>query len=257
METYNLWNEQNPTAIRFYPAEKKKGDGAVVIFAGGGYHVRAPYEEVDYALRLNEYGLNAFTVDYRVAPDRFPLPLLDARRAVRFVRANAERFGIDPHKVAVMGSSAGGHLAALVSTYREPIEGEGVDAIDEIDCIPDAEILCYPVITLSEEHRHKHSARNLLGERLDELAAALSPDRIADERTPRTFIWSTANDEIVPIKNSVQYVERLTELGVPVEFHLFPDGRHGLGLADENPHVAVWGELLRRWLSENGWMTAR
>ena len=70
METYNLWNEQNPTAIRFYPAEKKKGDGAVVIFAGGGYHVRAPYEEVDYALRLNEYGLNAFTVDYRVAPDQ-------------------------------------------------------------------------------------------------------------------------------------------------------------------------------------------
>ncbi|MBR4770974.1 MAG: alpha/beta hydrolase fold domain-containing protein, partial [Clostridia bacterium] len=88
-----LWDDPDSTKIRFYPAEQKRGNGTVVIFAGGGYHVRAPYEEIDYALRLNEYGLNVFTVDYRVAPDRFPLPLLDARRAVRFVRKNAERFG--------------------------------------------------------------------------------------------------------------------------------------------------------------------
>ena len=249
-----LWNDPNATKIRFYPAEKKRGDGTVVIFAGGGYQMRAPYEEIDYALRLNEYGLNVFTVDYRVSPDRFPLPLLDARRAVRFVRANAGRFGIDPHKVAVMGSSAGGHLAALTSTYREPIEGEGVDDVDGFDFLPDAAILCYPVITLFESHRHKHSAINLLGDKVDELAPKLSPDKIADERTPRTFIWHTASDELVPVLNSLRYAERLREVGVPFELHIFPDGRHGLGLAESNPHVAEWTELLRKWLIYYGGM---
>ena len=251
---YTLWDDPGSTGIRFYPAAKKRGNGTVVIFAGGGYQMRATHEDNEIALRLNEYGLNVFTVDYRVAPDRFPLPLLDARRAVRFVRKNAERFGIDPHKVAVLGSSAGGHLAALVSTYRAPIEGEGVDGIDEIDCSPDAEILCYPVITLGESHRHKWSAFNLLGEKVNELSAALSPDLIADEKTPRTFIWHTANDELVPVKNSIRYVERLTSLGVPVEYHIFPDGRHGLGLAEENPYVGVWPELLRKWLILNEWL---
>ena len=249
-----LWDDPDSTKIRFYPAEQKRGNGTVVIFAGGGYHVRAPYEEIDYALRLNEYGLNVFTVDYRVAPYRFPLPLLDARRAVRFVRKNAERFGIDPHKVAVMGSSAGGHLAALVSTYRGPIEGEGVDEVDKFDYLPDAAILCYPVITLSESHRHKHSAQNFLGDKVDELAAELSPDQIADEKTPRTFLWHTANDELVPVLNSLRYAERLRNVGVPFEMHIFPDGRHGLGLSHENPHVAQWTGLLRNWLISYGWM---
>ena len=253
-QVFTLWDDPNSTKIRFYPAENKRGNGTVVVFAGGGYHVRAPYEEIDYALRLNEYGLNAFTVDYRVSPDRFPLPLLDARRAVRFVRKNAERFGIDPDKVAVMGSSAGGHLAGLVSTYRDPIEGEGVDEIDKIDCLPDAAILCYPVVTLFESHRHKHSATNLLGERVDELAPKLSLDKIADEKTPRTFIWHTASDELVPVLNSLRYAERLREAGVPFELHIFPDGRHGLGLAESNPHVAEWAELLRKWLIYYGWM---
>ena len=253
-QVFTLWDDPDSTKIRFYPAENKRGDGTVVIFAGGGYHVRAPYEEIDYALRLNQYGLNVFTVDYRVSPDRFPLPLLDARRAVRFVRKNAARFGIDPHKVAVMGSSAGGHLAALASTYREPIEGEGVDATDGFDYLPDAAILCYPVVTLFESHRHKHSATNLLGERVDELAPKLSPDKIADERTPRTFIWHTASDELVPVLNSLRYAERLREVGVPFELHIFPDGRHGLGLAESNPHVAEWTELLRKWLIYYGWM---
>lgn len=251
---FPLWDNPGSTKIHFFPAENKRGDGAVVIFAGGGYYFRAPYEEADYAKRLNEYGLNAFTVEYRVAPDRFPLPLLDARRAVRFVRKNAARFGIDPSKVAVMGSSAGGHLAALLSTYRAPLDGEGVDETDREDYLPDACILCYPVITLHEAHRHAKSARNLLGDRENELAAALSPDLIADEGTPRTFLWHTANDELVPVENSLRYVKRLISVGVPVEYHVFPDGRHGLGLAEENPHVALWTELLKKWLVLNGWL---
>ncbi|MBO7292531.1 MAG: alpha/beta hydrolase, partial [Clostridia bacterium] len=171
MTVYPLWEGTFPgtatetPAVTFYPPAEKKSDAAVVIFPGGGYHHRAKHEGEGYAEFLNGFGIAAFVVDYRVTPAYFPDPLLDARRAVRFVRANAERFGIDPQKIAVMGSSAGGHLAALVSTYLERIEGEGVDAIDEFDALPNAQVLCYPVISSDERIAHVGSFRTLLGDR--------------------------------------------------------------------------------------------
>ena len=136
--------------ITYYPAENKKGDGAVIIFPGGGYAKRAPHEGKGYADYLTAQGISCFVLEYRVSPNRFPLPLLDARRAVRYVRANAEKYGIDPNKIAVMGSSAGGHLAAFVSTYLKPIDGEGADDLDTVDFRPNAQILCYPVIDIAE-----------------------------------------------------------------------------------------------------------
>ena len=120
---FDLWEGEPPLYIggeipklTYYPAKDQRGNGTVIIAPGGGYGMRAPHEGEGYARFLSENGLNAFVLDYRVAPNRFPTELLDARRAVRFVRANAELFGIDPNHVAFMGSSAGGHLAALVST---------------------------------------------------------------------------------------------------------------------------------------------
>ena len=155
-------------------------------------------------------------------------------------------------------------LAGIVSRSPERVKKEIGDAVPVLPIAdtaawvaafrPDAAILCYPVVTLFESHRHKHSATNLLGERVDELAPKLSLDKIADEKTPRTFIWHTASDELVPVLNSLRYAERLREVGVPFELHIFPDGRHGLGLAESNPHVAEWAELLRKWLIYYGWM---
>ena len=134
-----LWESEVPGYIggelpmlTYYPSENKKGNGTVIICPGGGYCKRAPHEGEGYAKYLNSIGLDAFVVDYRVDPNRFPYPLLDARRSVRYVRKNAEKFGIDPNKIAIMGSSAGGHLAALTSTYRGQIEGEGVDEINKV-----------------------------------------------------------------------------------------------------------------------------
>jgi len=150
----------HPT-LEYYPAENKHASGTVIIFPGGGYARRAPHEGEGYAKFLNEQGMSCFVLQYRVAPTRFPYPLLDARRAVRYVRANAEKFGIDKDKIAVMGSSAGGHLAALISTYRGEIDGEGADELDNTDCLPNAHILCYPVTDMDS---HNGSYRNLLGE---------------------------------------------------------------------------------------------
>ena len=255
METgYPLWSDPQSTKIHFVPAEKKVGNGTVVIFAGGGYEFRAHHEDIEYAEKINEFGLNAFYVDYRVFPDRFPAPQLDARRAVRFVRANAEKFGIDPDKIAVMGSSAGGHLVSSLCNYRAPLDGEGVDELDEVDYMPNAQILCYPVITLEAAFTHAGSARNLLGDRVSELAPLLSGDLTADEKTPPAFLWHTSTDELVPVKNSLRYGERLREVGVPFELHVFPTGHHGLGLARDVEGVNQWPELLKGWLERMKWM---
>lgn len=256
MEILPLWEHgEHPTTIRFYPAETQRGDGTVIIFAGGGYRIRAPHEDAGYAARLNAFGLHVFTVDYRVSPDRFPLPLLDARRAVRYVRANAAKFGVNPDKIAVMGSSAGGHLAAMTATYRLPIDGEGIDEVDALSARPDLQILCYPVITLCEPFRHKGSAVSLLGEeRVEEMGAKLSPNLIADAETPPAFVWHTSTDQGVPVSNSCRYVERLAELGIPAEMHIFPMGKHGLGLAESEPYLAIWSDLLRRFLVLRGFL---
>jgi len=259
METFKLWENDVPGYIEkketpllhYYPTENKKGDGTVVICPGGGYAIRAQHEGKGYAEYLNSIGLDAFVLDYRVKPYRFPCPLLDARRAIRFVRKNAEKFGISPEKIAVMGSSAGGHLAALVSTYKPAIDGEGADELDSVDFLPNAQILCYPVLDLMG---HPGSFMNLLG---DGYAAHknYTPRLLADVDTPPLFLWHTSSDASVDVNNSLRYCERLHELGVSIEMHIYPVGNHGLGLANDDahycPYVQSWAKNLENWLKLN------
>ena len=257
-EKNNLWIktpglcEETPTITAYIPSEKKS-DIAVVIFPGGGYGMRAPYEGEGYAEFLAENGYTSFVVDYRVSPHEFPLPLLDARRAIRTVRHHAEKYGIDKNKIAVMGSSAGGHLAALSATYFEKIDFEGVDEIDNEDFIPNFQILCYPVITLfGKGVAHIGSGKRLLGEMYPDLCEDLSPQLIVSQKTPPAFIWHTFSDNAVNVKNSLMYAESLKDAGLSAEVHIFPDGHHGLGLAKGDgrveKHVNKWSELLLGWL---------
>lgn len=242
--------------ITYYKPTAPAGDGAVVIFAGGGYHGRAAHEGPGYANFLAANGVHAFVVDYRVAPHRHPLPLLDARRGVRYVRAYAAEYGIDPNKVAVMGSSAGGHLAALVSTCSEPISYEGVDEMDALSGRPNAQILCYPVILPpADPSSHTGSYCNLLGGRDEEGERMTCPVTHVSEDTPPAFIWHTAEDPGVNVCNSYAYATALRQAGVPVEMHIFPYGHHGLGLAEKAPHVNQWTGLLLNWLRLIGWIT--
>ncbi len=247
--------EEIPT-IQYYKPTAPAGTGAVVIFPGGGYGMRAAHEGADYAEFLALAGVHAFVVDYRVAPHRYPLPQLDARRAVRFVRAHAAEYGIDKDKVAVMGSSAGGHLAATTAVCTHPLSFEDVDAIDEESAVPNAQILCYPV-TCSPAYPYGHtgSYMNLLGGRNPELEAILDPvTHVTPAATPPAFIWHTFDDATVDVRNSLTYAATMREAGVPVELHIFPHGRHGLGLATGDPHVGQWTELLLNWLRKMGWM---
>lgn len=254
MQSFDLWNktpglcEETPV-IEYYPAENKKTDATVVILPGGGYAMRANHEGEGYALYLNSLGMDAFVCQYRVSPHRFPLPLLDARRAMRFVRANAEKFGINKDKVAIMGSSAGGHLAALTSTYTAPIDFEGADEIDSQSAMPNATILCYPVICAPDSLvAHTGSFENLAGNGNQPRWPGFSCERLVNETTPTAFIWHTSDDATVNVANSLRYGEALRHKGIKFELHVFPSGNHGLGLAPNSPYVARWAEMLAQWL---------
>ena len=231
----------NTNKIHIYEPKIQKGDGAVIIFTGGGYSRRAPHEAEPYALKINEMGLWAFVVDYAVAPEIFPAALNDGIEAIRLARQTR---GINPEKIAVMGSSAGGHLAASLATLRD----------DETR--PNAQILCYPVTDIAS---HRGSYENLLGGFLDS-ADEHNPIVLADESTPPAFIWHTSSDPSVDVKGTYRYATRLSELGVPVEMHIYPIGGHGLGLANglydraTEPYVQRWIEDLERWLELIGWI---
>ncbi len=265
----NLWGiipglcEETPQITAYIP-DNKKGNGAVIIFSGGGYGARAAHEGEGYARFIAENGITAFVVAYRVSPHRFPLPLLDARRAIKFVRYHSEKYGIDKDKIAVMGSSAGGHLTALVSTYFDDVDCDvKQDEIEKEDFIPNAQILCYPVIRLlGKEIGHFGSGANLLGEKHATLGVDLQPDMIVSEKTPPAFIWHTAEDSGVSVLNSYEYAKALKRNGIPAEVHIFPNGPHGMGLCDKEmlsyldekmlDHTGQWSNLLINWLKYIG-----
>ena len=237
--------------LEYYAPAKATHDCAVVIFPGGGYSGRAPHEGDGYAKFLNENGIHAFVCEYRVKPASFPRPLLDARHAVRYVRAHAAEYGIDPNKILVMGSSAGGHLASLVSTYRGELLGEDGDPLATIDPTPNGTILCYPVIDMVGDYTHVGSRQNLVGD-TDTPFETISTCDIVDDRSPPAFLWHTSADAGVPVANSYKYALALREKNIPAEVHVFPYGRHGLGLAPEDAHIAQWAPLLINWMTMMG-----
>lgn len=252
MEKFELWQEkvgefyETPT-ITYYKPEKQTGDGAVIIFPGGGYGCRAPYEGDGYARFLSANGVASFVVDYRVAPSHYPDPLSDARRAVRFVRHYAQKFQVNKDKIAVMGSSAGGHLTALVSTYRGEVAGDGIDEIGQESPFPNAQILCYPVISSDLDITHLGTYTNLLGED-SSIWEQYNPEKLVTEKAPLAFIWHTSEDNLVNVINSYAYAQALKKAGVACEMHIFPYGVHGLGVSEKDAHVAQWTGLLLNWL---------
>lgn len=250
-EKIKLWKETDEPYMTAYIPKDKKSDCAILIFPGGGYTHLAAHEGKSYAEFFASHGIFSAVVEYRVFPNLFPAPLQDAQRALQILRYNAEKYGIDKNKIAVMGSSAGAHLAALLSTYRK-LEADVSDEISKEDILPNAQILCYGVLTLVGDYTHTGSGVHLLGDKKEELSASLSPILIADEKTPQAFLWHAWSDGGVPMENSLEYAKRLRSKGIPTELHIFPEGGHGMGLCTGGDRVkqynAKWASLLLAWL---------
>lgn len=245
---YNESYGQPETTVTWYPADVKEPTGCVIVFPGGGYGMRAEHEGKNISEMLNQNGFHSFVLNYRVAPYNHPAPLEDALRAVRFVRYYADSFGIHKNKIAVLGFSAGGHLAITAAEKFDYGKSDG-DEIDKQNSRPDAAVFCYPVCTLLGEYTHKGSVKNLLGtDEPTDLAYKLSGELNARDDMPPCFIWHTFGDTCVPVQNSLMLADALRKKNIPVEMHLFPDGPHGLGLAEKIPHTAQWAPLLCNWL---------
>ena len=192
-------------------------------------------------------------VSYRVAPYRYPAALTDAQRAIRTIRARAAEWNIDPRRVGILGFSAGGHLACSAATIFDDGQADAPDPIDRQGCRPDAAILCYPVVSFGE-FRHDGTMRNLLGKEPDEnLRRSLCLEDRVTPRTPPTFLWHTSDDEAVPVENSLLFAAAMKRNRVPFALHVFPHGRHGLGLAGDIPGVGAWTKLCADWFGEIGW----
>lgn len=247
LEKFIIRQGEASATVSYYPPQKQESDIGVVIFPGGGYKHLAKHEGEAYARRFNDWGIAAFVVEYRVAPHRFPSPLLDAREAMRFVRECAETFGINSEKILAMGSSAGGHLVSLLCTYHKPLVGE--KSFLKETYLPNGQILCYPVISTNADICHQGSFQNLLGERYED-KDEYSAETLVDPNTPPAFIWHTAADKTVPCGNGIAYANALIKNNVSCELHVFPHGEHGLGLSISDPHVAQWTELLQHWLKK-------
>jgi len=232
---------------------------AVVVCPGGGYGMRAEdHEGRQIAEWLNARGVAAFITHYRVAPYHHPVPLLDAQRALRTVRAGAVGWGVDPARIGIWGFSAGGHLASTAATHFDAGAPTAADPIDRAGCRPDFAILSYPVISMLPPYTHEGSRDNLLGDQqTPALFEALSNERQVTAETPPTFLFHTDNDPVVPAENSALFYLALRRAGVPAEMHIFADGPHGVGLAQHDPTLSPWSQLLETWLRGRGLLAGR
>ena len=244
-----------PTLTPYLPDSQIATGAAIVILPGGGYDHLAPHEGNDYALWLNQHGVTCFVLKYRLGSSgyHYPVQFQDSTRAMRWVRAHAKDYNIDSGRIGIMGSSAGGHLAALTLTGFDAGDKSSNDPVERQSSRPDLGILCYAVITMTGDFVEKGSRKYLLrASPSPELEEKASPQLHVTTNTPPCFVWCTYEDKAVPMENSMMFVEALRKNHVPFDLHIYETGRHGLGLADKPPftHPHPWASDCLFWLKQ-------
>jgi len=242
-----------PTLTPFLPEPGRATGAALVICPGGGYARLAQHEGGGYAELFTGHGATTFVLRYRLGSDgyRHPAMLQDAARAVRLVRSRAADWNIDPARIGIVGSSAGGHLASTLLTHFDGGDPEAGDPVDRVSSRPDLGILCYPVITMGEDS-HAGSRSNLLGsDPTPGLVRLLSNELQVRSNTPPCFVWHTVADPTVRVENSLRFADALNRAGISFELHLYEVGGHGMGLGRDGGTASglhPWTEDCLRWL---------
>jgi acetyl esterase/lipase len=271
-----LWEGKAPLAVGDTDADKpsltvhlapkdKSAGAAVVICPGGGYgFLAADHEGKQVAEFFNGLGVHAFVLKYRIVTKDRPgplgkAPLLDAQRAIRYVRTKAADHGIDPQKIGICGFSAGGHLASTAATHFDDGDNATSDPTDRVSCRPDFCVLGYPVVTMEDGVTHGGSKRNLLGAKPDpKVVGEFSNEKQVTAKTPPTFIFQTDEDTAVPAENAVRFYLALRKAKVPAELHVYEKGRHGVGLGRDqkwtggSTYTEGWPDRLAEWLRLHG-----
>ena len=229
-------DEYTEATLTIYPAKKPNGQ-AIVACPGGGYAgIATTHEGHDMAAWFNTQGITYAVLHYRMPYGKHEIPLSDAHQAIRYMRKNGEKWGIE--QLGIMGSSAGGHLASTAATHFTE------------ETRPDFQILFYPVVTMTD-YTHQGSKDNLLGKNpSEELVKLYSNELQVTEQTPPAFIMHSSNDDAVPVLNSINYYLALCKHGVWSSMHLYPIGGHGWGYNESFPYKAQWKNELEKWLRE-------
>lgn len=246
---------QNPEIAVFLPSKKNATGQAVVICPGGGYGILAyDWEGTDIAKWLNSKGITAIVLKYRLPNSKSNIvphksPLMDAKRAIKIVRANADKWNLKKNQIGIMGFSAGGHLASTAGTHFDNSQTNSPDSIEKWSSRPDFMVLVYPVITMSKAVMHSGSRDNLIGAKLDpQLANFYSNELQVTKQTPPTFLVHATDDSGVPVENSLLFYRALKDNGVPAELHVYPKGGHGFGLALGIEETESWTDRCIDWL---------
>ena len=238
---------------------KDKKRKTIIICPGGGYGYTSDREAEPIALNFISRGFNAIVLRYSLEPNRFPTSLLELASVINYTRSMSNEWNVDKDKIIVCGFSAGGHLAGSIGVlWNDRLISENLNIANE-NVKPNGLILCYPVIN-GLEFAHKGSFDNLLGEEAnDDKRKEVSLERLVSKDTPKTFLWHTFDDDVVPVENSLLFASSLRKNNIPFELHIYPSGVHGLSLANEltaksgdinhiNSHASTWFNLLIEWI---------
>jgi len=246
---------QQPSLEVYLPSKANATGSAVLIFPGGGYHILAyDWEGTDIAKFLNSKGIAGIVVKYRLptsasVSEKHKVPLIDAQRAIRMVRTNADSWNIEDGNIGIMGFSAGGHLASTLGTHFEEKVYSNQDSTDELSARPDFMVLVYPVISFSDAATHFGSKKALIGEAPSkELVDHFSNELQVTEHTPPTFLVHAADDKGVVPDNSILFFQALRKKEVSASLHIYPKGGHGFSLATKDVYLRGWTDRLIEWI---------
>ncbi len=254
---YRISKVKVPTLAIYTPSQGTANGTAILICPGGGYlHLAYTKEGIDIAKWLNTMGVTAFVLKYRLPSDSIMMdktigPLMDAQKAMRIIRSDADKWNIDTNRIGVIGFSAGGHLASTLCTHYN----DKVYDSDSISAKPNFSILIYPVISMEESITHMGSRENLLGKNPTQAEIdKFSNELQINKDTPPAFLAAAEDDKTVPIQNSINYFKSLSKLQIPAEIHIYQRGGHGFGLAKNGGTESYWPEECARWLKLNGFI---
>jgi len=250
-------NVSVPTLTVYYPAVDRPNGTAVIVCPGGAYtNLSNDREGVQYAQWLSHLGVTSFILKSRLREYGHPAPLQDVLRAMRIVRSRAAEFKINPDRIGVMGSSAGGHLAASAGTLFDHTDGKTGTELDAVSARPDFLVLMYPVISMVDGVAHRGSRESLLGKGYTpEQVEFFSLENRVTAATPPTLLIHTQEDTSVVIENSIRFYQALTRARVPAEFYAFEHGSHGMGMRDGLGTASEWPKRAEEWLRYRGLLT--
>jgi acetyl esterase/lipase len=243
--------DQDMPSVLYIPAAVQKPHASVVIAPGGGYvYKEMEREGVKIAQALCGMGVSCFVLDYRVKPYGVDCALLDAQRALRFVRHSAGEYGVDPEKIGILGFSAGGHVTGMCCAHFDRGDPDARDPIDRVSCRPDFAVPCYAVLDpLTMSADQEATLREFGVDAVD--AWRYCPTRIVGKDAPPAFLWHTGEDGMVPVSQSLDFARALAENGVPFDLHVYQKGPHGMDLAKGDPAASQWIPALEKWLRAN------